>query len=181
MDMTIHRLKIADCMLDDSATEPHPALLASIKKHGQWKNRLGTILVTPIGKRYLVVWGRARFRALQITGRKTVRAYIWPNMTAEDLFFERQTTCNGSFPKKMTKEQFLLTVEKVKELGYSQDDFGKIFGDPDKLFNQLDKREKEKEGLLLAKAMLKLGNNRTDFNKMFGHYMGGKLWKQLHR
>ena len=85
MDLEWQQLDLRYESLRRRAPEREKRLLASLCEHGQQQ----PVVVVPEGKRYVLIDGMKRMRALKSLRRDTVRATAWELSEAEALIFER--------------------------------------------------------------------------------------------
>ena len=105
--------------------EPHRQrrLLASLAESGQQ-----TPIVVVVSKdnrdRYLVIDGHKRVAALELLGRDTVEATLWPMSEAEALLLSNSLR---SGPRESALEQGWLLAEMEQRFGYGLDDLARRF------------------------------------------------------
>src|SRR5664279_1656277 len=98
-------------------------LLASLAESGQQ-----TPIVVVVSKdnrdRYLVIDGHKRVAALELLGRDTVEATLWPMSEAEALLLSNSLR---SGPQESALEQGWLLAEMEQRFGYGLDDLARRF------------------------------------------------------
>jgi len=98
-------------------------LLASLADTGQ---QTPIVVVAAEGQpeRYLVIDGYKRIAALQLLGRDTVQAVIWPMSAAEALLLDRSLRFSEH---ETALEQGWLLAEMEERFGYSLDELARRF------------------------------------------------------